>query len=175
MLFRSLVGVLQTVSFLIATRLAERFGLLSTMVFSHLPSNVLLVGIAFAPSLPFAVGLLLARSVLSQMDVPTRQAYVMALVSPEERAAAAGYTNTARYVVRPLGPILAGAGQGLFLGLPFVAAGVIKSAYDVVLWRWFRSVPLPEESQSPPVEHSSRDPSDPGAPVQPVPADKGRP
>jgi len=139
------VGALQTVSFLAATRLAERFGLLATMVFTHLPSNLLLAGIAFAPNLPIAVGLLLARSVLSQMDVPTRQAYVMALVDPAERTAAAGYTNTARYIVRPVGPVLAGAGQTLFFGLPFLAAGGIKAAYDLVLWRWFRHVALPEE------------------------------
>lgn len=142
------VGLLQTVSFLAATRLAERFGLLSTMVFTHLPSNLLLAGIAFAPNLATAVGLLLARSLLSQMDVPTRQAYVMALVAPEERTAAAGYTNTARYVVRPLGPVLAGAGQSLFVGLPFVAAGAVKSVYDLMLWRWFRTVPLPPEAEA---------------------------
>src|SRR5207249_1868315 len=116
----------------------------ATMVFTHLPSNLLLAGIAFAPTLPVAVGLLLARSVLSQMDVPTRQAYVMALVEPSERTAAAGYTNTARYVVRPLGPVLAGAGQGVFLGLPFVVAGSVKAAYDLILWRWFRGVALPD-------------------------------
>jgi MFS family permease len=137
------IGILQTVSFLAATWLAERFGLLSTMVFTHLPSNALLAAIAFAPNLPIAVGLLLARSVLSQMDVPTRQAYVMALVEPAERTAAAGYTNTARYVVRPLGPVLAGAGQGLFLGFPFLVAGAIKATYDIVLWHWFRGVTLP--------------------------------
>ena len=89
----------------------ERFGLLNTMVFTHLPSNVLLAAMAFAPTLPVAIALLLARVALSQMDVPTRQAYVMALVEPEERTAAAAYTNTARYVVRPLGPTLAGAAQ----------------------------------------------------------------
>jgi MFS family permease len=103
------VGVLQTASFLVAPRLAERFGLLHTMVFTHLPSNLLLISIAFAPTLDVAVALLLARSALSSMDVPTRQAYVMALVTPEERTAAAAYTNTARYVVRPVGPALAGA------------------------------------------------------------------
>jgi len=144
-----IVGALQTVSFLAATRLAERFGLLATMVFTHLPSNLLLAGIAFAPNLAVAVGLLLARSVLSQMDVPTRQAYVMALVDPSERTAAAGYTNTARYVVRPIGPVLAGAGQSLFLGLPFLAAGGVKAAYDLVLWRWFRHVVLPDEPAAP--------------------------
>ena len=83
------VGVLQTLSFLAAGRLADRFGLLTTMVATHLPSNLLLAAMAFAPSFPVAVGLLLARVVLSQMDVPTRQAYVMALVSPAERTAAA--------------------------------------------------------------------------------------
>lgn len=93
--------------------------------------------------------MLLARSVLSQMDVPTRQAYVMALVDPSERTAAAGYTNTARYVVRPIGPVLAGAGQSLFLGLPFLAAGGVKAAYDLVLWRWFRHVVLPDEPAAP--------------------------
>src|SRR5207302_873617 len=97
-------GVLQTASFLAAPRLAERFGLLSTMVFTHLPSNLLLVAVAFAPNLAIAVALLLARVALSQMDVPTRQAYVMALVEPEERTAAAAYTNTVRYIARPVGP-----------------------------------------------------------------------
>lgn len=139
------VGVLQTVSFLAAGTLAERFGLLATMVFTHLPSNVLLVAIAFAPNLAVAIGLLLARVVLSQMDVPTRQAYVMALVDPAERTAAASVTNTARYLVRPIGPVLAGATQSFGLGAPFVIAGTIKGAYDLVLWRWFRTVPLPEE------------------------------
>ena len=140
------IGILQTVSYLAATRLAERFGLLSTMVFTHLPSNLLLVAIAFAPTFPLAVVLLFARSLLSQMDVPTRQAYVMALVEPEQRTAAAGYTNTARYLARPLGPVLAGAGQGLFLGFPFLAAGTVKSVYDLVLWRWFRGVDLPADT-----------------------------
>jgi MFS family permease len=132
------VGVLQTGSFLVAPRLAERFGLLNTMVFTHLPSNILLASIAFAPTLGVAVALLLARTVLSQMDVPTRQAYVMALVTPEERTAAAAYTNTARYVV--------GAAQSIALGLPFLLAGSIKSAYDLILWRWFSHVELPPET-----------------------------
>jgi predicted MFS family arabinose efflux permease len=117
------IGLLQTMSFLAAGPLAERFGLLSTMVFTHLPSNLVLVAVAFAPSLPAAIGLLLARVVLSQMDVPTRQAYVMALVDPADRTAAASVTNTARYLVRPIGPVLAGAAQSLALGFPFVIAG----------------------------------------------------
>jgi len=140
------VGVLQTGSFLVAPRLAERFGLLNTMVFTHLPSNLLLASIAFAPTLGIAVGLLLARTVLSQMDVPTRQAYVMALVTPEERTAAAAYTNTARYVVRPIGPLLAGVAESIALGFPFLIAGSIKSVYDVILWRWFSHVALPDEA-----------------------------
>lgn len=139
------IGVLQTASMLVAPRLAERYGLLSTMVFTHLPSNVLLAALAFAPTFGIAVALLLARVALSQMDVPTRQAYVMALVDPTERTAAAAYTNTARYLVRPVGPVLAGASQTLALGAPFLIAGVIKGAYDVVLWRWFRTVELPAD------------------------------
>lgn len=139
------VGLLQTGSMLVAPRIAERVGLLPTMVFTHLPSNVLLAAMAFAPNLSVAVTLLLLRVALSQMDVPTRQAYVMALVTPAERTAAAAYTNTARYAVRPAGPALAGAVQSVALGAPFLIAGTIKSAYDLVLWRWFRHVQLPTD------------------------------
>lgn len=139
------VGLLQTASFLAAPRLAERFGILRTMVFTHLPSNAVLIAIPFAPNLATAIALLLVRSLLGQMDVPTRQAYVMALVDPAERTPAAAWTNTARYVVRPAGPALAGVSQSLALGLPFFLAGGIKTLYDLVLWRWFRSVPLPDD------------------------------
>jgi predicted MFS family arabinose efflux permease len=104
----AVVGVLQTASFLAAGRLADRFGLLRTMVGTHLPSNVLLAALAFAPSFEVAVVLLFARVALSQMDVPTRQAYVMALVSPAERTAAAATTNSARYLTRPFGAVLGG-------------------------------------------------------------------
>lgn len=149
------VGVLQTASFLTASRLAERFGLLRTMVFTHLPSNALLAAIPLAPNLPVAIALLLSRSLLGQMDVPTRQAYVMALVDPDERTPAAAWTNTARYVVRPAGPALAGVSQSVALGLPFFLAGGIKALYDLVLWRWFRSVPLPDDEQRPD-EHTER-------------------
>jgi len=142
------VGITQTVSFLAAPWLVARVGLLRTMVFTHLPSNVLLVAVAFAPSLTWAAVLLLARTALSQMDVPTRQTYVMALVDPAERTAAAAYTNTVRYVVRPAGPALAGAAQSIALGAPFAIAGTIKSVYDLLLWRWFRAVPIPTEHTS---------------------------
>jgi MFS family permease len=136
-------GLLQAVSFLAAVRLSERFGLLRTMVFTHLPSNLLLIAVAFAPSLGWAAGLWLARVGLSQMDIPARQAYVMALVDPAEQTGAAAYTNTARYLTRPLGPVLAAASQSVALGLPFLLAGVIKCGYDIALWSWFRTVPLP--------------------------------
>jgi MFS family permease len=140
----SLLGLLQTASFLIAPFLAHRFGLLATMVFTHLPSNILLGAIAFAPTLKWALVLLALRTCLSQMDVPTRQAYVMELVTPSERTAAAAYTNSARYVTRPLGPVAGSALQGISIGLPFLASGLIKIGYDLILWGWFRRVPLRE-------------------------------
>lgn len=133
-----MVGLLQAASFAVATRLAGRIGLLNTMVFTHLPSNVLLAAIALAPTLPIALGLLFARFALSQMDVPTRQAYVIALVDPPERTAATAYTSTARYLARPLAPVLAGLAQQVSLGLPFALAGGIKAAYDLILWAGFR-------------------------------------
>jgi MFS family permease len=136
------IGILQALSFQAAVRLAARFGLLRTMVYSHLPSNVLLAGIAFAPNLTTAIALLLARSLLSQMDVPTRQAYVVAVVDPSERTAAAAYTNTARYVTRPVAPLIAGAALRGALGAPFVIAGVLKSVYDLGLYALFRDVPV---------------------------------
>ena len=136
------LGILQAVSFQIAVRLASRFGLLRTMVFTHLPSNMLLAAIAFAPTQVLAIALLLARSLLSQMDVPTRQAYVVALVDPAERTAAAAYTNGARYLSRPFAPLLIGPLLTVGLGAPFVVAGALKSAYDVSLWVLFRSTPL---------------------------------
>jgi MFS family permease len=138
------IGILQTVSFLVAPRLADRFGLLRTMVYTHLPSNLLLAAVAFSATLGQAIVLLLARTVLSQMDVPTRQAYVMVLVDPGERTPAAAYTNTARYLTRPLGPPLAAVATQVAVGLPFVIAGGIKTAYDLTLWQWFRRVPLPD-------------------------------
>src|SRR5207237_7650099 len=104
-------GILQAGSSVAAGWLGARIGLLNTMVFTHLPSNAFLIAIPFAPSLAWAIALLLARSVLSQMDVPARQAYVVSMVDPAERTAAAAYTNSARYVTRPLGP----AGAGLLM------------------------------------------------------------
>jgi len=139
------MGVLQAGSFLAAPLLAARAGLLATMVFTHLPSNLLLAAVPLAPNLPVAVGLLLGRTCLSQMDVPTRQAYVMALAPPGERTAAAALTNTARYLTRPVGPALAGLLQPLGLAIPFLLAGAVKSGYDLALWRLFRPVQLPTQ------------------------------
>jgi predicted MFS family arabinose efflux permease len=136
------VSVVQALSVLIAPRLARRFGLVATMVGTHLPSNVLLASVAFAPTFAIAAALLLARTTLSQMDVPTRQALVMTVVTPNERTTAAAVTNAARYTVRPLGPLVAGAVQQIALGAPLVLAGAIKNGYDIALWRWARHLPL---------------------------------
>ncbi|HEY5199655.1 MAG TPA: MFS transporter, partial [Acidothermaceae bacterium] len=135
------VSLIQAISVRLAPVIARRFGLVATMVGTHLPSNVLLLAVAFAPSFPIAVGLLLARTTLSQMDVPTRQALVMTVVMPEERTVAAAVTNSARYAVRPAGPVIGGALQQLSLGAPLVVAGLVKAAYDVALWRWARHLP----------------------------------
>jgi predicted MFS family arabinose efflux permease len=134
------IGLLQAWSFQVAARLAVRFGLLRTMVFTHLPSNLLLVGVAFAPDLTSAIALLLARFALSQMDVPTRQAYLIAVVDPSERTAATAYTNSARYAARPAAPLLAGPSLRIALGAPFLIAGALKSVYDVTLYLLFRDL-----------------------------------
>jgi MFS family permease len=136
------VGLLQAASSIAAGWLGERIGLLNTMVFSHLPSNVLLMLIPLAPTLIVAIALLLARSVLSQMDVPARQAYVASLVDPAERTAAAGYTNAARHLVRPFGPALASMSMGMAAGIPFLVAGGLKAVYDIALYLTFRRVRL---------------------------------
>lgn len=139
------VGLLQALSSVVAGWLGARIGLLNTMVFSHLPSNLLLAAIPLAPSFELAIVLLLGRAVLSQMDVPARQAYVAELVDPAERTAAAGYTNAARHLARPAGPILATASMGLAAGLPFLIAGGLKVVYDLALYFTFRRVRLGED------------------------------
>jgi predicted MFS family arabinose efflux permease len=138
------IGILQALSFQAAVRIAGRIGLLRTMVFTHLPSNLLLIAVAFAPNLAGAIMLLLARFALSQMDVPTRQAYVMGVVDASERTAAAAYTNTARYLTRPIAPLIAGATLRGALGAPFFIAGALKSLYDAGLYLLFRHVELPD-------------------------------
>ena len=145
------IGFLQAGSFQVATRLAGRIGLLNTMVFTHLPSNLLLALIPFAPSQAAAIALVFARFALSQMDVPTRQAYVVAVVPADERVAAAAYTNTARYVVRPVGPLLSGPLLSVAVGAPFVIAGAVKCVYDIGLYATFRHVeePRPDRPERP--------------------------
>jgi predicted MFS family arabinose efflux permease len=134
-------GILQAGSSLLAGRLALRIGLLQTMVFTHLPSNLLLAAVPFMPNLGLAVLLLLLRFAVSQMDVPARQAFIAAIVDPHERVAAAAYTNTARYLSRPAGPVVAGAlMQRTALGAPFVAAGLIKVLYDLTIYALFRAL-----------------------------------
>jgi len=137
-------GLLQAASSVVAGRLASKIGLLNTMVFTHLPSNILLMAVPFSPVFAGSVVLLLARFALSQMDVPARQAYVVTIVDPSERTAAAAYTNTARYITRPGGPASAGALLHVSASAPFVAAGGVKILYDLVLYRRFRAVALAE-------------------------------
>jgi MFS family permease len=135
-------------SFLAAAPLAKRIGLLNVMVFTHLPSNVLLVLVAFLPTFPLAAVCLLVRQLLSQMDVPTRQAYTMALVDPAARTATASVTSLARSAGSASSPLLAGVllqGAGLALGLPLIAAGLLKSGYDLLLWAIFHRVHLRDE------------------------------
>ena len=136
------VSVVQAISVALAPLLARRFGLVATMVGTHLSSNGLLAAVAFAPGFGVAALLLLARTTLSQMDVPTRQALVMTVVTPEERTAAAAVTNASRYTVRPAGPLVAGLVQQLALGAPLVLAGAVKAGYDLALWGWARRLGL---------------------------------
>jgi MFS family permease len=129
-------------SALAAARIAARIGLIRTMVFTHLPSNVLLILVPLMPTLPLAVAVLLARFSISQMDVPTRQSYTMAVVDPDERSAAAGVTAIARSVGAAAAPLAAAPliGGVALAGLPFVIAGSLKIVYDLLLYRSFRGL-----------------------------------
>jgi MFS family permease len=136
-------NALAALSYLFAERVAARIGLLRTMVFTHLPSNVLLLLVPFMPTFPLAAAVLLARFALSQMDVPTRQAYTLSLVPPHDRARAAGVTAAVRPAAASLAPVLTGlAFQFAAIGLPFVLAGALKIAYDLALFATFRHTPL---------------------------------
>ena len=142
------VGVLSSASFLVAGWLASRIGLLNTMVLTHLPSNVLLMLMPLAPTAWLAVALFLARMSISQMDVPTRQSYTMAVVDPDERTATAGITNVARSSAAALSPAVSGwAFSVAALGLPFFLAGGLKIAYDLMIYAAFRGVRPPEETR----------------------------
>jgi len=140
-------NLLAAVSSLSAARIAARFGLINTMVFTHIPSNVLLILVPIMPTLPLAVLMLLLRYSLSQMDVPTRQSYVMAVVDPDERSAAAGVTGVARTTGAAISPSLSSvmmASAG-YAALPFYLAGSLKIVYDLLMYRDFRNVRPPEE------------------------------
>ncbi|MES3003565.1 MAG: MFS transporter [Pseudomonadota bacterium] len=143
-------GVLTAFSYLVAVRIADRIGLLKTMVFTHLPSSVCLVLMPFMPGLGWVLALLLVRSALSQMDVPTRSSYVMAIVPPAERAAAASVTAVPRSLASAASPVLAGYLLGASpFGWAFVAAGATKIVYDLLLLAMFHKVRPPEEQGAP--------------------------
>ena len=140
-------GLLSAGSYLVAARLARRIGLVNTMVFTHLPSNVLLFLVPFMPNLPLALALLLARSALSQMDVPTRSSYVVAVVPPAERAAATSVTSVPRSLATAASPLLAGYLLGVStFGWPLLIGGVLKGIYDLLLLAMFARVRPPEEA-----------------------------
>jgi len=140
-------GVLSAFSYLVAVRIANRIGLVNTMVFTHLPSSVLLILVPFVPDLGWVIVLLLVRSALSQMDVPTRSSYVMAIVSPGERAAAASVTSVPRSLASSVSPLIAGYLLGVStFGWSLVIAGGVKIVYDLLLLATFRTVRPPEEA-----------------------------
>lgn len=134
------ISLVQAASYELAGRMSNWIGLVNTMVFTHLPSNVLLILVAFSPSFPVALALLLARNAISQMDIPARQAYIASIVPPEERAGALAVTGAVRGVAQAFGPLLAGlAIQGAALGVPFILGGSVKIVYDLGLYAGFRS------------------------------------
>lgn len=142
-------NILAGVSALLAVKMAEKFGLINTMVFTHIPSNILLMLVPLMPTLPYAIGLLLLRFSISQMDVPTRQSYTMAVVAPDERSAASGVTAIARSVGASLSPTLTGILFSIptWFNAPLLLAGGLKIIYDLLFFREFRSIKPPEEKQ----------------------------
>ena len=148
-IFFLVAGLLGAVSLPVAGWLGARFGLINTMVWTHIPANLALIGAALAPTLETALALLLLRSLLSQMDVPARSSYVMAVVTPEERTAAASFTAVPRSLASAISPALAGAlfAAG-YTALPLIICGVVKTAYDLALLWTFRNVKPPEEMRA---------------------------
>jgi MFS family permease len=144
----SVSGVLTAFSFMVAAKIADRIGLINTMVFTHIPANILIIAVAFAPTLPIAVVLYLLRMALSQMDVPTRQSYIVAVVREDERTTSAGITNISRNVTQAISPSLIGVLiNSLSLAAPFIIGGALKVVYDVALYLNFRNVKPPEEKE----------------------------
>ena len=142
-------NVLAGLSALVAARVAKKIGLVHTMVVTHIPSNILLILVPFMPNLPLAITVLLMRFSISQMDVPTRQSYTMAVVSPDERSAAAGITGIARTTGASIAPVVTGPllANSALLSFPFVIAGGLKIIYDLLLYRSFKAIKPPEEEK----------------------------
>ena len=143
-------NLLAGISALSAAAVAAKIGLINTMVFTHIPSNILLMLVPLMPNLPLAITMLLLRFSISQMDVPTRQSYTMAVVDPAERSAAAGVTAIARTLGAALAPSLTGLliGMPAWINAPFFIAGILKIIYDVTLYRMFITVKPPEEKRA---------------------------
>lgn len=143
----SIAGILTGLSYIGAAKIADRIGLINTMVFTHIPSNLLLILVGFAPNIELAIAFYLIRMTLSQMDVPTRQSYIVSVVSEEERTAAAGLTNISRNVSQAVSPSLTGyiLQSSLSLASPFVFGGIIKIAYDMILYLNFRNLKADHE------------------------------
>jgi MFS family permease len=144
----SIAGVLTAFSFIISTKIADKIGLINTMVFTHIPSNILLILVAFAPSFSLAIIFYLARMGLSQMDVPTRQSYIVAVVNENERTAAAGITNISRNIAQAVSPSIVGYILQFvsFLAAPFLLGGLMKIIYDVLIYMNFKKIkPADEE------------------------------
>ena len=142
----SVSSLLSAISYMAAARISRRIGLINTMVYSHLPSSLTLAAIPYMPNLWTSLSLYLGRSLLSNMDVPTRDSYTMAIVKPEERARFQSLLNIPRSIVMAIGPSLAGyMMQFIGLGTPFLFGGIIKSVYDIALWYTFKDIKPPEE------------------------------
>ncbi|MBY3314433.1 MFS transporter [Rhizobium laguerreae] len=140
------VNLVAGLSMLLAPVLAERIGLLNTMVWTHIPSNIMLMLVPLAPSVEIAIALFVGRMLVSQMDVPARQSYMMAIVDPAERVPAAGITNVARAAASAISPVISTAAfASASLGLPFVVAGLMKIGYDLIIWQTFRNLRPKEE------------------------------
>lgn len=142
----SVAGVFTAISFFFAAKIANRIGLINTMVFTHIPSNILLILVSIAPTFYVAVSLYLARMGLSQMDVPTRQAYIVSVVEENERTAAAGITNTSRNIAQSISPSITGAIiHSLWFSAPFVIGGLLKIVYDIGIFVNFRKIKPDDE------------------------------
>ena len=144
----SIGSVLTAFSYLIAAKIADKIGLINTMVFTHIPSNILLILLAFAPNLEIAIVFYMLRMALSQMDVPTRQSYIVAVVEEDERTASAGITNLSRNIAQAISPSITGYIIGfLSLSAPFIIGGLLKILYDITLYINFRKIKPAEEEQ----------------------------